>query len=711
MAMKSCWRTWLVVCLALLLLSITLAFWASPLRVQAAIPSQAASGSGAPFDVQPGNYCIGCHSTDDPVLHKAIDWRGGVQMQAANPCPAVNTIEEQLFYTGRLMQAIRTLREQLPDNAAALALDTRFAAAEQSYARLLDMPVTSLDAFISEAQSQRYQMGKIYTGLNDLHEAVAMQRILIWSAVVSAILLGSLAWGYRNTLRFAPGGRFTLGGRMGAWLKPGLLVLLIFLLFALPIFREFPAPLEVASAEEQEKQATLDESSRAASAADRALGRAWMLSRVSAAWASSDPARSQEIFEAALNASEEAQMEAAALWGDMQLAGEAAAGSAVDQEKAALIAASLQAVRSRAWSLRMMAEDWLPLDALRGRDLLEQAAATAESGTGIYRDLDLRAIAVSFSTVDEARSLQILAQIDDPFVRAWGYREAAAMTGNQELLDQAQLAAALVEDVTLRSYAFVQIAALSPEASAWDAAYRNLESLEGAGRAYSLARLSAASGDGKWAELIDPAYPAAVAWARYHLDDFPAAWQASAQISDPLERADAQAAIAGAWGSAEMAREISIPFYRERSLGFVIQMSGDVTLAQEIQNGYDRAVALSAVGAHGEALAVEGLRDAYPLVALGVAMAQENPAQVQTILERLQREADKSVVLNALVEAGSDPALFSQALDFALAARRRGDALAPVAASLELAEAVSAPDLKVRALEQALQAAERIAIK
>lgn len=711
MAMKYWWRTWLVLCPVLLLLSIGLAFRYSTLDVRAATPGQVASGGGALLAIQPGNYCIGCHSTDDPVLQEAIAWRGGVQMQAAHPCPAVNTIEEQLFYTGRLMQAIRTLREKLPDNSRALALDARFAAGEQSYARLLDMPVTSLDAFISEAQSQRYQMGKIYTGLNDLHEAVVVQRILIWSAVVSAILLGSLAWGYWNTLRLAPGGSLTRRASNSAWLKLGLLLLLIFVLFALPIFRDFPAPLEVASTEVQEKQATLDESSRAASAAERALGRAWMLSRVSAAWALSDPARSQEIFDVALQASADAQIDAAALWGDMQSAGEAAAGSAVDQEKAALIAASLQAVRSRAWSVRMMAEDWLPLDAMKGRELLEKAAEIAGGGTGIYRDLDLRAIAISFIAVDQARSLQILEQIEDPFVRAWGYREAAAKTGDQELLAQAQLAADLVIDAALRSYALVKIAALSQEASVFDEAYRSLDRLGGAGEAYSLARLSAASGDGKWSELIDPVYPAALAWALYQIGDYPAAWQASAQISDPLERADAQAAIAGAWGSAEKSREISIPFYRDRSLRFVIQMSGDVTLAQDLRNSYDRAVVLIAMGAYQEALAVEGLKESYPLVAAGVAMADTNPAQARSILERLQREADKSVVLNALVKADGDAQLFSQALDFALAARRRGDALAPVVASLELAEAVSPLDLRTQALQQALQAAERIAIK
>ncbi len=709
--MKRWWRILPFLALGLVILGAGIGLLRAGQLAQAAWLEAEAVSSSPQISSDAGNYCIGCHSTDDPVLQEAITWRGGVEMQAANPCPAVTRIEEELFYTGRLMQAIRILRSQLPDNAQALSLEARFAAAEQSYLRLLDAPVTSLDAFVSEAQTQRYQMGKIYSGLNQVQDSVQVQRILIWGSLVSVVILGSLAWGYWNTRKLAP--RTSTAGRirLGELVKPGLIVLLVFILFALPIFRDFPAPLEIASAEEQEKQTTLDESSRAASAAERALGRAWMLSRVGAAWAGSDPAVAEEVFISALEASAEAQKDASALWGDMQAAQEAAAGSTVDQENAALIAASLQSAQSRAWNLRMMAEDWLPVDAQRGLALLDQAVQTAEGGSGIYRDLDLRAIAVTLALVEPEQSLKVINRIRDPFVRAWGYREIAAKTGDQALLEDALAAASQVENPVLRAYALTKIAAISTDAEVFEMAHRSLDGVEAEARAYSLARLSGAAGKPDWAAEIDPSYTAAAALAQVHLGAYPEAWEAAVQIGDPLERAIAQAAIAGAWGNAEKALEISLPLYRDRALRFVTLMTGDVTLAAEIQNSYDRAMVLSAAGKYDEALALDGLKETYPLVAVGAALAQQNPGQALELLERLQREADKSAVLNALVEAGSDAGVFQQALEFALAARQRGDALAPVQASLDLAAAVGDPALKAQALQQARQAAERISIK
>lgn len=709
--MKRWWNLWLFAPLLLILLSAGLALSSDAHRVRAAPPMQAAGGTGARFAAEAGNYCIGCHSADDAVLQQAIEWRGGVQMQAANPCPAIHTIEEQLYFTERLMRAIRSLRSQLPDSAATLAWEARFSAAEQSYGRLLDMPVTSLDAFVSESQTLRYQMGKIYAGLNEIQEALRVQRILIWASIVSAVMLGSLIWGYLNSLRLAPATRSLQGIRASGLIKPGLLVLLIFALFLLPIFRDFPAPVAAASEREQEKQLTLDESSRAATAAERAVARSWMLGRIGARWAGNDPAAANEILAAALEASAEAQLNAAALWGEMLAAQEAAAGSAVDQEKAALIAASLQSAQSRAWGLRMMAEDWMTVDTQRGQELLEKAVAMAETGSGIYRDLDLRAIAASYSGIDLQRSLEIIHRIADPFVRAWGYREVALKTGNQQLLEEALATASLVEDQVLRVYALTKIAALLADPSVHEVTYRSLEGLQGASLAYSLARLSAASGKVDWVAQIDRDYPAAVAWAYSRLGEWAAAWDAAVQVDDPFERAAAQAAIASAWGKVEKAREIEVPFYRDRSLRIVMQMTGDVTLASEIQNSYDRAVVLVAVGAYQDALAVQGLKETYPLVVAGVALSKDDPAQTQTILERLQREVDKSVVLNALAGVDSDAQFFTEALDFALAARKRGDPLAPIMASLDLAEAVKDPELRAQALQQALQVAERIAIR
>ena len=48
----------------------------------------------------------------------------------------------------------------------------------QRYSRMLDTPVTSLDAFVSEAQTARYQMNKAYTALNQMAEAKKQRTVL-----------------------------------------------------------------------------------------------------------------------------------------------------------------------------------------------------------------------------------------------------------------------------------------------------------------------------------------------------------------------------------------------------------------------------------------------------------------------------------------------------------------------------------------------------
>jgi hypothetical protein len=79
----------------------------------------------------------------------------------------------------------------------------------------------------------------------------------------------------------------------------------------------------------------------------------------------------------------------------------------------------------------------------------------------------------------------------------------------------------------------------------------------------------------------------------------------------------------------------------------------------------------------------------------------------------MDREADKAVALQSIAVASQDQELIERARGMALAARVRGDALAPVQASLDLAQALWIVDETHAqvALQQAYEAAERIAIK
>ena len=101
---------------------------------------------------------------------------------------------------------------------------------------------------------------------------------------MTLVLLGSLAWGLRNTLKFRPASATWWREWRPGW-RAALALGLVFLIFALPLFRVPTAAVTMPTSDEQAVQTTLDTSGRVADTADRALARAWMFARVGAAWA------------------------------------------------------------------------------------------------------------------------------------------------------------------------------------------------------------------------------------------------------------------------------------------------------------------------------------------------------------------------------------------------------------------------------------------
>jgi len=137
------------------------------------------------------------------------------------------------------------------------------------------------------------------------------------------------------------------------------------------------------------------------------------------------------------------------------------------------------------------------------------------------------------------------------------------------------------------------------------------------------------------------------------------------RAADAADRAQAraQAAIAAAWENADAAAQITVTLYRDLALRDVIRKTGNASLADSITSNYYKTQALTALGDSESArqLAAD-LGDAYPLVEL--------------------------------------------------AARVRGDSLAPAQASLNLANALRAAGVNAEAVfRQAHEAAQRIAIK
>ncbi len=357
-----------------------------------------------------------------------LAWAGGNDREAASACDAATAVRDEANYTGRMLLAVQRLRTDLGSNAPA-GTDAKLLAGRQAYARLLDSPVTSLDAFTSEAQSVRYQLGKSYTRLNQAADAVKQQRILIAGAIVTLALLFALAWGMRNTVALGAGPlRLVRFGWRGA-----LFLLLVLVLFSLPLLRSGPDVVESGTDESMAREAALDQADRAADAGERALARAAMMARAGAAWAVVDRGAGERALDAALAASRDARMNAEAQWGEAQAAQERTVSLKADAERALLVAKSLDGARGRVWADRQAAAEWMMIDPQRAGQMLAQARSQAlRNDVTRYRDLDLRAIAAVWAGLDRPQALETLAAIGDPEIRSWGYRTLAQQLGGQE---------------------------------------------------------------------------------------------------------------------------------------------------------------------------------------------------------------------------------------------------------------------------------------
>lgn len=657
----------------------------------------------------PANYCVACHTAGDPLLSQPDPWQGNVAHAAAEPCPALKAAREEVYYTDRLLLATTRAYEHSGSGAGKIA--DNLAAFRDGYSRLLDAPPTSLDAYTAQAQLLRFRGNKVYAQLTQRFDAARRDRVLVAGVLITLVVLGSLAWGLRNTLRFQKAAGWWRSWRPG-W-RTALAVGLVFIFFSLPLFRTPPATVETASAEEQAVQTTLDTSGRVADTTERAMARAWMLARVAAAWAQVDRAKGEDALAAALTAAAQAQDAADALWGQAQAAREAAVGSTpLAQEKAGLIAEQLNAVRGRAWAMRLIAAEWRAVDAARARQILAQAQAVAEGRSGLYRDLDLRAIAAEWAGLDAERAVRTADLIQDAALRAWAYREVARITGDASLYGRAAAAARQVADPVRRSQALTAIGVASGDRALFAEAEQALAQVNGTDLAYALSDLAAASQNAGLVDRIPAAYGDARALAWLRLGNHQAAWDAAATIADPLLRARVQAAVAGAWQNVDAARAIADPTYRDRALRAIAVARRDPALVRAIASAHERVLAWTALQDLDAAAAdAAQVRDGYPLRVLGIALAARDRNAALQIVERLSAEADKAAILTALVGREVDPALFDRALGMALAARVSGDPLAPAEASLALARQVKDAGQVKRALEQALSAAQQINVK
>jgi len=670
------------------------------------------AGSSIDGQVDPGNYCVSCHTPGDARLQEALAWKGTFERASSDPCPAANNLREELYYSERMLLAIDNAMAGLPSNVDMGSAAARLQADRQRYDRLLDSPTYSLAAYTSEAQMLRYRLGKSYSAINATIEQVKRQRVLLGAGLVSVILLISLSWGLYNTRQAGRGqpGR----NKFTTYTLRTAALLALLGLFALPIFQAPARDVSSATAEEQERQLVFDTASRSADTAAENQAGVWMLARIGAAWDSSNPVQAHKAVDFSRQAFQTVQMGAGALWGQQLAAHEAGAGVSFAMQQADLINEQLASARSRSWGLNLAAVEWLPIDPEQSAAFLEHALEANPASQGIYRDLDLRSLAVTWSHLDPKQAARIASQITDPALRSWGLREIAEVSGDSRMYEQAAVAARQVAEAVQRARLLREIGNLSTDQAYYLEAYSALEGVKGSQRAYALSDLAADSRNIEWAGEIEAAYPAAQAAALYRLGQWENAWSTAASISDPYERSRAQAHIAAGWENAAAAGQIQVSNLRERALRDIAIARQDFNLAASLPSAYYRVQAYTALGQFQAAWdAANDLKDTYPLVELAVAWSVSDPQAALQVIDAMDREADKAIALRSIALESGDSESFERALGMALAARRRGDPLSPAEASLALARSFSPldPYKATAAFSQALETAVSISTK
>lgn len=692
-----------------------------------------------------GNYCFSCHLREDPRLQTVTEWQGGIGRTDINPCPAAIRIAEELYYTERLLLMIDRGIASLPAPVISEnKLSERIEGAAQSYLRLSDTPfsgptaMASLDAFVSEAQVARYRLGKINTTIHNLIEQQKENRVLLVAGLVTLVVLASLLWGMRHTGFDFPLVRWLRQPRSG--LVMGMAgVLLILAIFALPLFQVFPAEVAEATELEQEQAAKLDEAQRAAGTADRIQARAMVLAQIAATWQPLDREKSNEASAAAVETLSEGQKLAEALWGRALAAEEVAVGFTPALEKARLAAVNLEAARQWPWGAAQAAIALAEEDPERAAALLQSLPAPA---SGLYGDLQRRMLALAWLRLDGNQAEKYAAQIRDAMICSWTWRELGQLAGQQpDYFSAASQAASAIADPLQRARSLQELALVTGEARYFALAEQSLAEAGGdipeQALAFAWADLAVESSQQALVQRIPENVPAARAMAWRGLGQFEAAWQAALAITDPYERAQAQAAIAVSARSPEMATQIQVPLFRDRALRDLIRtgVGGDTLLDQMILV-YPRFQALLALGRYSEAWQAfkDGslkLSETYPLVELAIGWGQVEPEAAAPVIDAITRESDRVQVLLALAgqSAPFEQPQLERALALALAGRVRGDATAPARFSLLLAQRLmAAPQCQltsadrsgilpvcqqqaVSLLEQALEAALKISMK
>lgn len=733
-------------------LLVAFAFAASTPTAPSAIRNSQSAIPNSQFAI--GNYCLECHTA---VPAHSLDALRPVEWARDIPCATLRKAYEGVWQTDTLVAAFQNAQ----NDVRTVGIDTSAQAKRINAQRVITERFTrdndiSLAAITNRYQTARFQMNKAYAAMNDARAERDRAFILIAVALATIFIVSGIFLGWRNTLK----GKGKTANPRAAWALAAVGMIVVFILFANPLFA-FAPPLPTPTEEETARQTAVDQATRVSDAVARFSAQSWVLGRIGAQWNATDKPQANAAYTDALQAARDQSANLAAYWGQTQAVREnAVTWNAATQDLAVFRADKIESAAQQSWEYRAIANEWLAIDKAKATDALQLALATlnthpstslrpAQDATrNTQYDLELRAIAVTYAKLDTAKANELIAQVQDPFLRAWGLREMgqhdkaaqaarqvqsaydrawalreiARASGNVAPLNDALDAATKIENAESRAYALADIAIVW---AAKDSAKAN-EIIEKIPAVYPDARVMALRGVARAttdanrakelftraladAKKVDSAYTTEKLTAAIAADlarvDAAGALDVASKLNDAILRDQAYRDIAIATNASDVAAKIATPTFRAQALTALGAQASDKTQAAKY---FQDAFALA-----------DKVDDLTALRGLAIAWAALDTRAALAVVDKLEDASDKVAALQAIAlelaktDKQQSAEVFDRAVNVAKSVRVRGESFASARALASLASAYAAIDAARanQAFAAALESAKRVNVK
>ncbi len=421
----------------------------------------------APVWAENTGACLECHSQSvfrdrqAAIRVSLLEETGSVYQIKIHPCPGLRSLAEENFFTAsRILRLQEILKELEKTGWATGSLQQNLHRNAEAFSSLKAEATRSSSRFSQETMALRSRLQKIYDRASQMREETGRRWLIGVGSLVLLALLVLVGIGY---------------GKMNRIGKLLWVVGLAVGCFTLNACSSERGETTKKSPAQEQVDRSLSVARQVSGQVEDGFHRSVLLAQMARHWASIDRQEAERTFELAWKIASQAQEKSENLerlepivsrWPEPS----AAASEKVNWDSVLDLRDQLRQFRGRTWALRVVAEEWLKVDPVRGRQALERALQEAASGKDAeIRDRELRAIAETWARVDRQVAWEVSRSIQGFLLRSMALKEVGRAFKNGETKDEvyaeAWQAAAKIEAPEEKLYTMIRIAAAAASVS------------------------------------------------------------------------------------------------------------------------------------------------------------------------------------------------------------------------------------------------------